>query len=75
MPYNLTKAMDTEPIPCNNLTYFELCSAVRWALYAMNSISNVKVVLDVTSVDKTARWFLAHILKQMNSDTPYFNVF
>lgn len=57
--------MDT----CNNLTYFELCSALRWALYVINSIPNVKVVLDVTSVDKTTRWFLAHNIPQAYADT------
>ena len=61
--------MEAEPIPCNSLTYFEMCSALRWALCVMNSIPDMKLVLDVTSVDKTSRWFLAHNIPQAYADT------
>ena len=46
-----------------------MCSAIRWAMYVMNSISDVKLVLDVTNVDKTSRWFLAHNIPQAYANT------
>jgi hypothetical protein len=61
--------MKNEPIPCNDLTYFEMCSGLRWAMYVMNAFPNVKLVLDVTGVDKSARWFLANNIPQAYADT------
>lgn len=61
--------METEYIPCNDLTYFEMSSALRWAMYTMNSFSDVKLVLDVTSVDKTSRWFLENNIPQAYANT------
>ena len=56
--------MDTEMVPCDNLTYFEMCSALRWALDGLNNSPGVKIVLDVTGLDETSRWFLANHIPQ-----------
>lgn len=63
--------MDTDLIPCGNLTYFEMCSALRWALDGMNNSPDVKIVLDVTSVDDTSRWFLANHIPQPYAGTKF----
>jgi len=67
--------METEAIPCNDLTYFEMCSGLRWAMYVMNAHPNVKLVLDVTGVDTTTRWFLANHIPQAYADTNFVKWF
>lgn len=59
--------MKSDYIPCNNLTYFEMCQARNWAMYVMNN-TNVKLVLDVTNVDKTSKWFLLTTIPQEYGD-------
>ena len=31
----MTKPMEKEAVPYNYLTYFEMCSAIRWAMYVI----------------------------------------
>lgn len=57
---------DEHVVRCNDLTFFELCAARNWAMYVLNSCANVKLVLDVTNMDKTSTWFLAKDIPHNN---------
>lgn len=62
----LTKLTPTiHTMECNDLTFFELSAARTWAMYVLNSQHTpVKLVLDVTGVNKTSRWFLLNDIPQ-----------
>jgi len=55
------------------MTYFEMCHARTWAMYILKSHVDTRLVLNVTDVDKTSRWFLTNDIPQkyglVNLDT------
>jgi len=46
------------------MTYFEMCHARTWAMYILKSHVDTRLVLNVTDVDKTSRWFLTNDIPQ-----------
>lgn len=58
----------SECIPNTNMTYFEMCQARTWAMYILNNHLEppfgIKLVLDVTNIDETSRWFLINDIPQ-----------
>lgn len=54
----------SEYIPNKNLTYFEICQARTWAMYALRFTINTRLILDVSDIDKTSIWFLTNEIPQ-----------
>ena len=55
------------------LTYFEMCQARTWAMYVLNSRTDVKLILDVKDIDDTSLWFLVRDIPQFHGGVKLAN--
>lgn len=46
------------------MNYFEMRQARTWAMYTLNNLENIEIILDANNINDSEKWFLMHDIPQ-----------